>query len=232
MPEGPSLPFGPGRMPVANKGAAAFGLPLVCALTAMAGSVDSCGVAVLKDLYVSFMSGNTTALGRALAGAEWSRVGLITAIISAFVAGVVAGTILARLAGIYRLPAVTFAVGIILALFDPFSATSIPFLCFAMGALNAALQQLDGMTISITYVTGALVKLGQGIAQFVCGDTRDWRWLEQAALWCALLLGVTMTAVLQSMHPGAVRVVLPLAALVVSATTFVAVRRAQGRQDR
>jgi uncharacterized membrane protein YoaK (UPF0700 family) len=231
MGENPAPPLGPARAPVANAGAA-FGLPLVCALTAMAGAVDSCGVAVLKTLYVSFMSGNTTALGRALAGAEWHRVALIAEIISAFVAGVVCGTILGRLAGIYRTPAVTFAVGILLALFDPFSASAIPFLCLAMGALNAALQQLDGITITITYVTGTLVKVGQGIALLLCGDARDWRWVEQAMLWCALLLGVTLTAVLQSMHPGAIRVVLPMVALAVSSTSFAAVRRARGRQDR
>ena len=215
---------------------AAFGLPLVWLLTALAGAVDACGVAVMHDLYVSFMSGNTTALGRALAGADWSWAGLIAEIIAAFVAGVAAGTILARRAGRYRLPAVMLAVGLLLALFDPFDPRAIPFLCFAMGALNAALQQADGMPISITYVTGTLVRLGQGIAQVVCGETGDWRWAEHATLWSALLAGVTAAAALQSTHPAAVRIVLPAATLGVASTTFAAVWRAQRavgkRQDR
>jgi uncharacterized membrane protein YoaK (UPF0700 family) len=180
---------------------------------------------MMRNLYISFMSGNTTALGRALAAADWSRAGLITEIITAFVAGVVAGTVFATLAGVYRLPAVTLAVGIILAFSDPLSQRSVPYLTFAMGALNAALQQVGGMAISITYVTGTLVRLGLGIGLFLCGDTGDWRWVEQATLWSALLLGVAGTAMLEAAHPTAIRVALPIAALAVSLTTFATIVR-------
>jgi uncharacterized membrane protein YoaK (UPF0700 family) len=203
-----------------------FGFPIVWILAAIAGSVDTCTVAVLKDLHLPFMTGNTTALGQALAGGDWGRAGLVTGIILTFMAGVVGGTVLASVAGVYRLPAVTFAVGIILALSSPFSGPSIPALSFAMGALNEAVRQIGGTSISITYLTGTLIRLGRGIGLLLCGDTGHLRWAEPATLWSALLLGAAATATLQSTHPTAIRAALPIALLAVSSTTFATVRRA------
>jgi uncharacterized membrane protein YoaK (UPF0700 family) len=204
-----------------------YALPIVWLLTALAGAVDARGATVLKDLYVSFMSGNTTALGRALADGDWGRAGLIAEIVAAFVAGAAAGTVLASVAGAYRLASVTLCVGIILGLSGPFDAPSIPLLTFAMGGLNAALQHVGGLTIRITYVTGTLVKLGQGVGRLLCGDTGHWRWAEQATLWPAMLAGVVLTAGLQSTHPVAIGIGLQTAAFAVSALTFATVWRTQ-----
>lgn len=219
MTEGLPLPLRPKRA-LPDKESAGFGFPVVWVLTAIAGSVDACGVAVLKDLYVSFMSGNTTALGGALARADWGRAGLISEIIMTFVAGAAAGTVLASIARSYHVPAVTFAVGVILALFNTLNSPSILALTFAMGALNMALQQAGGTAISITYVTGTLVNLGQGIGHLLCGDAGHWQWARQATIWPALLLGVVVTATLRSTHPMAIRVALPMAAFCISAVTF------------
>ena len=121
----------------------------------------------------------------------------------------------------------TLAAGIILAFSDPLSLRSVPYVTFAIGALNAALQRVGGMAISITYVTGTLVRLGQGIGLVLCGDIGDWRWVEQATRWSARLPGVAGTAMLQATHPTAIRVALPIAALAVPLTTFATIVRAE-----
>ena len=90
-------------------------LVIVWLLAALAGAVDASGLSLLKDLFVSFMSGNTTSLGVALANADWPRVLLIAGIITAFVAGAIAGTVLAHAASRYHLPVVTLTVAGILA---------------------------------------------------------------------------------------------------------------------
>ena len=60
---------------------------IVCRLAAPAGAADACRFFLLKDLYVSFMSGNTTSMAAAFARGDFARVRLIGGIIAAFVAG-------------------------------------------------------------------------------------------------------------------------------------------------
>ena len=47
-------------------------LIIVSALSALAGAVDVCGLSLMKGVFVSFMSGNTTNLGVALASGDGS----------------------------------------------------------------------------------------------------------------------------------------------------------------
>jgi uncharacterized membrane protein YoaK (UPF0700 family) len=48
--------------------------------------------------------------------------------------------------------------------------------------------------VSLTYVTGTLVKFGQGLGQTLCGRPGDWGWLLQAPMWLCLLAGGTAAA--------------------------------------
>ncbi len=67
--------------------------------------------------------------------------------------------------------------------------------CWAMGALDAAMSKVGSASISLTYVTGALVKLGQGAGNRVM----SWRRSVVAAgsNVASLLSGSTATAALQ-----------------------------------
>lgn len=65
-------------------------------------------------------------------------------------------------------------------------------LVFGMGTLNAALGQLGGEGIGLTYMTGALVKFGQGFGHWLTGTRTDLAWLVQAVMWASILLGACL----------------------------------------
>ena len=109
------------------------GLAIVWWLAALAGAVDASGVSLLKDLFVSFMSGNTTSLGIALAQADWSRVGIIAGILTAFVGGAAAGTMVAIAVGRYHLPVIVIIVAALLAVSAAVTEATVPAMTFAMG---------------------------------------------------------------------------------------------------
>ena len=200
------------------------GLVIVVLLAALAGAVDACGVSVLKDLYVSFMSGNTTQLAAAVARADWPRAGLIAGIVALFVAGAIAGTVAATLVGRHHLPVVLTLVGGVLAVPLAAPGAVIPALTFAMGMLNAAMQHAGTVKVSITYVTGALVKLGQGLGLLLCGQSRDWAWLEQGVPWIGLVLGAAAATLGLPRFGAGVFAALPAAALLIAGATWLASR--------
>ena len=199
-----------------------IGLVIVWLLAALAGSVDACGVSLLTDLYVSFMSGNTTSLGAALAKADWPRAGLIASIIAAFVGGAASGEVIARLVGRLHLPVVILSVAGILGVALAVPSASILALTFAMGALNAAMQRAGNVKVSITYVTGTLVKFGQGLGRLLCGEMRDWTWLKQAVPWSGLLAGAVAATLALASYGGRTLIGPPFAALALAAATWFA----------
>src|SRR6201995_4244146 len=67
------------------------GLSIAAALAFLAGATDVYGLAQLRGIFVSFMSGNTTLLGMALGHHDWMRAALIAGIVGLFVAGGAAG---------------------------------------------------------------------------------------------------------------------------------------------
>src|SRR5882757_10895212 len=58
----------------------------------------------------------------------------------------------------------------------------------AMGLENAVFQIRGGAGLGLTYVTGALVKVGQLIAAALTGGAR-WAWTPNLLLWAALVAG-------------------------------------------
>ena len=158
----------------------------------LAGATDVYGLSVLRDLYVSFMSGNTTMLGVALGNGNWRQSASIAALIGLFVAGAAAGTVLGRLGGRRHAALVAAAVAITLAAPSLRPAWNVAPLVLAMGALNAAITKVGEMSVSLTYVTGTLVKLGQGLGRAMCGEPAGWAWLWQFPMWASLLAGATL----------------------------------------
>jgi uncharacterized membrane protein YoaK (UPF0700 family) len=169
---------------------------LAAGMAFFAGVTDVYGLSRTGTLFVSFMSGNTTLLGRALGAGQTGVAVAIAAIVGLFVLGVVLGTVLAvateRRHPTSVLLAVTIALGI--ALGRPDWATAA--MAVAMGMLNAALSRIGAVTVSLTFVTGALVRFGQGIGHLLCGRTGGWLWLMQGAMWLSLLSGAAAGAAL------------------------------------
>jgi uncharacterized membrane protein YoaK (UPF0700 family) len=72
-----------------------------------------------------------------------------------------------------------------------------------MGALNAAFSRIGVTNVSLTYVTGALVKVGQGVARLVIGrGGGDRSWTVQGATWACLLAGGVVGRCAQPMLAG------------------------------
>ena len=192
----------------------------------LAGATDVCGLAKLHDLFVSFMSGNTTMLGVALARHDVERFATIAGVIGLFVTGVSLGTVVAVLAHGRHMAAVSLAVGILLLVPLGWPAAITPCLTLAMGALNAAMQRAGATGVSLTYVTGTLVKFGRGLGELACGRRDDPSWSLNGLLWSSLLAGaVTMTAV-QTVLGADTLWPLPLMALLIAAITATSPERA------
>lgn len=168
-------------------------ISLACALSALAGYVDAIGFLHLNGLYVSFMSGNSTRMGVALAQGQWMAVAQSLALIALFVIGAGAGSLIVLGHGVHRQPWVLLAEAALLAAgalayaFD-LPAVAIAAIVLAMELENAVFQIKGGAGLGLTYVTGALVKVGQLAAAALRGGAR-WAWLPNLLLWAALVAG-------------------------------------------
>ena len=186
-------------------------------MASLAGATDVYGAGYLKNLFVSFMSGNTTMLGVALGTGDWSRAGLVASLLGLFVGGAAAGAALGTLSGRWHAPAVSCAVALGLAVPLLWPGGAVPVFTAAMGALNGAMNRVGQASIGLTYVTGTLVKFGQGIGNTLCGKPNGWSWLWQAPMWLSLLAGAVAATVLRHTLGSDVIWPLPCYALVVSA---------------
>jgi uncharacterized membrane protein YoaK (UPF0700 family) len=65
----------------------------------------------------------------------------------------------------------------------------------AMGALNASLRRAGNIPVSLTFVTGVLVRFGQGLGDFLTGRATGTVWLRQAIPWVGLMAGVILGTV-------------------------------------
>lgn len=193
------LPVGPNRNRVADGGGTDLaGLAVAGGLAFLAGATDVYGLGVLHDLFVSFMSGNTTMLGVALGQGDWPRVGSVAGLVGLFVAGAAAGAVLGQVGGRRHAALVVAAVAVALAAPSLRPAWGVAPLVLAMGALNAAISKVGEASVSLTYVTGTLVKLGQGLGRALCGEPAGWTWLWQLPMWASLLAGATLAVVVRA----------------------------------
>lgn len=171
---------------------------LAFGLAALAGMVDALGLLKLGGLFVSFMSGNSTRMAVGIAGGT-AVAGMAIGLIGAFVGGVFGGALIGRLAGRWRKQAVLAAVLgmlILAALAVGRRGDAITFLmAAAMGAVNNVFQRDGEVSIGVTYMTGALVKLGQSFALALTGGPR-FGWLPHLLLWLSLVLGAIIGAAL------------------------------------
>lgn len=171
---------------------------LAVGLSAIAGYVDAIGFLKLGGFFVSFMSGNSTRLGVGAATGHWDVVRTALGLIGLFVAGVVAGALVARLAGEGRRSVVLAFEAALLAaaaalIGAGFDSAGVAAMVLAMGAENAVFQRDGDVGVGLTYMTGALVKAGQRIAAALTGGDR-WAWGPYALLWAGLTLGGALGA--------------------------------------
>jgi len=166
---------------------------LACALSALAGYVDAIGFLHLGGLFVAFMSGNSTRMGVSLSEAEWSSAATSLGLIALFVIGAAAGSLIVLGRGVNRQPWILLAEALLLAIAAlcyafGLSNAAVAAIVLAMGLENAVFQIEGGAGLGLTYVTGALVKVGQLAAVALRGGDR-FGWVSNLLLWAALVAG-------------------------------------------
>jgi uncharacterized membrane protein YoaK (UPF0700 family) len=168
-------------------------LALACALSALAGYVDGIGFLHLGGLFVSFMSGNSTRLGVHLAEGHWSNAAEAIGLIALFVTGAALGSLIVSMRSAFSQCQVLLAEALLLAAAAlcygfGLAPLAIAAMVLAMGLENSVFQVEGGAGLGLTYMTGALVKVGQLAAAALTGG-RPWAWLPNLLLWAALVLG-------------------------------------------
>jgi uncharacterized membrane protein YoaK (UPF0700 family) len=165
---------------------------LAIAAAGLAGFVDASGFLAADRYFVSFMSGNTTRLGVDLIATP-DRAWIPVLLIAGFLLGVIGGALLANRARERRKPVVLGTVAVLLALSAAAQAegslvSMLALLVLAMGALNNTFQRDGEVAVGLTYMTGALVRLGQGIAARLSGTGGE-GWASWGLLWLGLASG-------------------------------------------
>ncbi|MGF0239143.1 YoaK family protein [Rhodococcus sp. IEGM1300] len=175
-----------------------IGMSLVAALSVLAGMTDAIGFMASGD-FVSFMSGNTTRLAVAISVGDWSLTLRLLVLVATFIIGNALGIIVSRIAGRRALP-LMLCVAMLLC-----TAASWPYdeqlpallaAIIAMGMLNAAVEQVNGLPVGLTYVTGALSRFGRGLGRWILGERRD-GWRVQLIPWTGMFAGAVLGAVLE-----------------------------------
>lgn len=170
---------------------------LAIGLAGLAGFVDGVGFLAAGGYFVSFMSGNTTRLAVNLA-TDPAQALLPALLILGFSCGVFAGAIVALKSNEWQARNVLAMVAALLiagavAHFARSAAIALATLVLAMGALNNAFQREGSSSFGLTYMTGALVRFGQGLAYRLCGRPAP-GFAGLLALWAALGSGAVLGA--------------------------------------
>jgi uncharacterized membrane protein YoaK (UPF0700 family) len=165
---------------------------LAICLAALAGYVDAVAFLETGGFFVSFMSGNTTRLGVAIAQNAGTAV-VAAGFIAIFVAGVAGGSLIGHFAGHQRRSVVLGLVAALLVIAGCCTWAQAPvaalvLMTISMGAENTVFEQDGEIQIGLTYMTGTLVKLGQRFAAMLRGGDRT-GWISYFLLWIGLLCG-------------------------------------------
>lgn len=164
-------------------------------MTALAGSVDAIGYTAMGHLYVSFMSGNSTQLGMAMAQRNEHLIVWASAVIATFVLGAFWGSLIYAVSGRARVQIV-----LVCELLCFLSAASLIgiwptnlallFISSAMGMQNAIREAVAGVATGKSYITGTLFGVGNGLARACLGKAHLSEAGANAASWLAFVTGV------------------------------------------
>lgn len=169
-------------------------------MTAAAGFADAIGFIELGGYYVSFMSGNTTQLGDALAHAAWPAALFTGFLVALFFLGSFVGSALSMLnqrrgqAYVLVLIVLTLFLAMVLSLSGWAAQPALLPLAFAAGAQNAAISAEGAARLGTTFVTGTLFAAGQDLARALNRLAPPWRWMQHLMVWASLMLGAALGA--------------------------------------
>ncbi|WHU02035.1 MULTISPECIES: YoaK family protein [unclassified Sphingomonas] len=168
-------------------------------LAALAGFVDALAFTSLGGFFASFMSGNTTRMAVGLGNDMPGVAAVAGALVMSFISGVILAAVVTRWRqarfreSIMALVTLLLVIAATLASLMPGPLVLI-FLAMAMGCENGILHREGEVTVGVTYMTGSLVKLGQGLAGALMGDPDRWAWTRYLFLWLGFVAGAVMGA--------------------------------------
>ncbi len=182
---------------------------LATALAMIAGFIDAYGV-ITYGVFVSFMSGNTTQTGYQTAEGAFGPASLSALAILFFVIGSFAGTLLVQAAGRLAQRLVFGVVAAALAVIIGFTqlgllsgGAAIAAISFAMGIMNSAFSRVGAQSVSLTFVTGTLSRVGSHLALALTRaplrdtegpwDTHLRRAMLLARVWVGFLAGALLS---------------------------------------
>jgi uncharacterized membrane protein YoaK (UPF0700 family) len=182
---------------------------LAAALALIAGFIDAYGM-ITYGVFVSFMSGNTTQTGYQAAEGAFGPASLSALAILFFVVGSFAGTLLVQAAGrrarraVFGVVAAALAEVVGLTYFDFLSVGfGIAIVSAAMGIMNSAFSRVGAESVSLTFVTGTLSRVGSHLALAARRapladsqgpwDTHLRRAMLLARLWVGFLAGALLS---------------------------------------
>ena len=181
--------------------------PFSLVIAAVAAYVDATGYLLYSGIYLSFMSGNSTRAAVLVARGDWQQLAPVVGVIPTFLLGVMLGTIVHGISK-RRGQAIVFSVagialGVVAALeiyWQSVGSNDTRLRLFftlaaAMGLLNSTVQRVNKVSVSLTFVTGTLVKLGTAIGRQMThrgrsdgGDQRA-TIVVLTSMYCAFFLG-------------------------------------------
>jgi uncharacterized membrane protein YoaK (UPF0700 family) len=182
---------------------------LAAGLAMVAGFVDAYGI-ITYGVYVSFMSGNTTQTGYQTAEGAFGSAALSALAILFFVGGSFAGALLVHFAGrrarraVFGVVAAGLAAVIVFTQLGPLSAgVLVAMVSFAMGVMNTSLSRVGAQSVSLTFVTGTLSRVGANLALALRRaplpdaqgpwDTHLRRAMLLARIWAGFLAGALLS---------------------------------------
>ena len=188
---------------------------LALALCLVAGYLDGYGLLVLGT-YVSFMSGNTTFTSVHLGQTQFGVAIPSAAAIVFFVLGSALGSLIMR-SKIQRPHRVTFAVvafllaivSALMAIHSVLATLAVAILSFGTGMVNPVLSKIGTKSVSLTFMTGNLNRIGGHLASALRRDpTVDTEmpnrshlklaWIE-LSVWLSFASGAILASVLFSL---------------------------------
>jgi uncharacterized membrane protein YoaK (UPF0700 family) len=184
---------------------------LAAGLAMIAGYVDAYGYITFKT-FLSFMSGNTTRMGSTaghghLAEAMPNLLAIVSFVIGAFTGTLLthSGTHQARRL-VFGVVAALLAVSIGLTLLGwSGGAVSVATLSVAMGMMNTALSHVGALPVSLTFVTGTLIRMGTHLALAIKRaplQEAQGSW-DTHGRWVFLLLGIWASFLIGALLGGA-----------------------------
>ncbi|WP_072802675.1 YoaK family protein [Rhodococcoides yunnanense] len=203
-------------------------------LAGLAGLVGAAAFTKTAGYFVTFMTGNTERGAVGFFRGENAMAGAAILLVLTFVVGVVVASLCRRHLwsdhphGATVLTtaalAIASAVDVLMSGWSAPQVQFVPilFISFAMGALNTSFVKNGEVSIPLSYVTGTLVKMGQGIERHISGGSAK-DWLEYFLLYAAFTAGAVIGGVMSLFITGPQ--VLVAATVVCAITTLYTYRR-------